>query len=87
MSTISHQPTATLRRPSWLEARNLWASISIVVIWASVLLTALFGPDFESVSASGDRTTIPVGGFVAFFALFATVAVAKYGFEKKARVD
>ena len=87
MSTISHEPAAMLRRPSWLEARNLWASVSIVVIWAAVLLTALFGPDFESVSAGGSRTTIPVGVFVAFFALFATVSVAKYGFEKKAHGD
>ena len=55
----------------------------IVAIWLAVLLATLYGPDFESVEATGARVTIPSGLGVAFFALFATVAVAKYGFERK----
>ena len=83
MSTISHEPATLVERPSWLAARNLWASVSIVAIWAGVVLTALFGPEFATISAGGNRTTIPSGIFVALFALFGTTAVAKYGFERK----
>ena len=84
MSTISHEPSAVATRPSWIDARNLWASVAIVAIWLAVLLATLYGPDFESVEVTGARVTIPSGLGVAFFALFATVAVAKYGFERKA---
>jgi hypothetical protein len=84
MSTISHEPSTLVRRATWIDARNVWASLSIVAIWASVLLTVLFGPDITSIDAGGNSTTIPTGVVVALFALFATRAVAKYGFEKRA---
>jgi hypothetical protein len=87
MSTISREPSAEastlVRRPSWAGARNMWASLAIVSMWLVVLLTAVFGPDLESVSAGTDRTVIPSGVAIGLFALFGTMSVAKHGFERK----
>jgi hypothetical protein len=82
MATIPHEPPALVRRPAWIEARNLWASLAVTAMWLTVLFTAMFGPDFETVSAGGDHVTIPSAIGVAFFVMFATIAVAKYGFDK-----
>ena len=82
MTTIPHEPSSLARRSVWLEARDLWASLAIAVIWLSVLFTAIFGPDFVSTS-NGTTTTIPSAIGVAFFALFATMSVAKYGFSRR----
>ena len=88
MSTVAHEPAALARRPSWIDARNLWATLSIVSIWAAVVLTLLFGPDLEAFSSGGsDRVSMPSGIFVAFFALLATYPVAKYGFERTPQDD
>jgi hypothetical protein len=85
MSAITHGPSAVDRRSTWIEARDMWASLAIVSIWLAVLVTAVFGPDFESVDAGGNRTTIPSAVAVALFALFATMSVAKYGFRRNAK--
>lgn len=83
MTTIPHEPSSLSRRSVWFDARDLWASLSIGVIWLAVSLTAVFGPDFVGTSNDGSSATIPSGIFVAFFAMFATKAVAKWGFSKK----
>jgi hypothetical protein len=86
MTTISPEPASAVRRSVWLDARDLWATLAIVVIWLAVLFVGVFGPDL-SVNAGttngGGTTTIPSGIGVAFFALFATMSVAKYGFTKR----
>jgi hypothetical protein len=87
MTTISQEPAAVGRRPWWIDARDMWASLAITAIWLSVLLTALFGPDIRSFSAGGDSTTVPSGVVVAVVALFATMAVAKYGLGRKTADD
>jgi hypothetical protein len=87
MSTISREPSAEAsdlaRRPSWIGARNMWASLAIVSMWLVVLVTTMFAPDFESWDVSGTHTVIPSGIVIALFALFGTMSVAKWGFERK----
>jgi hypothetical protein len=83
MTTIPHERSSRVQRSQWLDARDLWAASAIVAIWLAVLFTAIFGPDFVSTSADGNTTTIPSAIGVAFFALFATISVAKYGFSKQ----
>jgi hypothetical protein len=85
MTTIPHeQPSTVATRSVWLDARDLWTALAIVTIWLAVLFVGVFGPDFVSVG-NGSTTTIPSGIGVAFFALFATMAVAKYGFGRDRR--
>lgn len=85
MSTVAHPGLQPARR-TWFEARDLWASLAIAVIWLAVLFVSLFGPDFVSASADGSYTRIPSGIAVALFGLFATMAVAKYGFSRTKNV-
>jgi hypothetical protein len=84
MSTISHGSVPRRAGAGWSELFGLcevWTGIAIVAIWLAVLFTAVFAPDFVSIS-NGTVTRIPSALFVAFFAFLATSAVAKYGFRR-----
>ena len=61
----------------------MWASLAITVIWLAVLFSAVYGPDVRTVEAGGASTVVPSALGVAFFAVFATWAVAKYGYYRK----
>ena len=84
MSTVSSSlpPSSVGGRGSTLET---WASLVIVSIWLAVAVSAAFGPDLQSFDVPGSITTIPSGIVVALFAMFATMSVAKHGFDPKER--
>ena len=83
MTTIPQERPGLARRSIWFDARDVWVSLSIGVIWLAVMLVSLFGPDFHGNGNDGTSTVIPSGIIVAVFALFATMSVAKYGFGKR----
>lgn len=85
MTTISHEPSAVVRRRSWIDARDMWAALAIGSIWLAVLGSAAFAGDMHFQDAGGSSSTIPSVVVIAIFALLATVAVARHGFEPKER--
>ncbi len=85
MSTVSHEPSTVVRRPWWIDARNMWASLAIAAIWVAVVVTAAFGPTMKTYDAGGSGASIPSGIVVALFAMFATMSIAKHGFDQKER--
>lgn len=83
MTTIPQERPSPVHRSIWFDARDVWVSLAISVIWLAVILVSAFGGDFHGNGNDGTSTVIPSGIIVAFFALFATIAVAKYGFKKR----
>ena len=59
MTTIPHEQPSSLARSGSLDARDLLATVAIVVIWLAVLFVGVFGPDFVGRSIDGNATTIP----------------------------
>ncbi|MGZ8481923.1 MAG: hypothetical protein ACXWWO_05650 [Candidatus Limnocylindria bacterium] len=92
MTSISHEPSRVVRekRLAQLLVPEMWASLAIVVIWLSVLATAIWGPDIvtnNGVGDIGERTTVPSAVVVSLFAFLATWVVAKYGFRHGQETD
>jgi hypothetical protein len=84
MTTIPHeQPSSSVLRSIRFEGRELLTTVAIVAIWLAVLFVGVFGTDFAGHGNDGSSATIPSGIFVAFFALFATMSLAKHGFGKR----
>jgi hypothetical protein len=84
MATISHEaPSAptTRSRPERLVP-ELWTSLAIAVIWVTVLLDAIFGPDIVTRGVAGDSAVIPSAIVISFFAFLATWVVARHGFRR-----
>ena len=84
MSTISHEPSRVAPEPRGrreLVVPEMWASLSIVVMWLAVLFDAIFGPNIYAHGAGGDSSVIPSAVVLALFAFLATWVVAKYGFR------
>jgi hypothetical protein len=88
MTTIPHEPVASAGKRPWTESAGMtqmWATLAIVAIWFSVLITALFAPDIVTYSYIGDRATVPSGVVVALFAAIATWPIAWFGFRPERR--
>jgi hypothetical protein len=76
------------RRWTDFPVAEVVASITISVIWLTVLLDSLFGPDIVSESAApGTRSVVPSAVVVAFFAVIATWVIARYAFRRDQRRD
>jgi membrane protein YdbS with pleckstrin-like domain len=85
MSTLSHEPPAVVQeKRRWspeLRVTEMWAALSIIVIWLAVLFDAVFGPNKVNTSAGGNVSTVPSAVVVALFAFLGTWVVARYGFR------
>ena len=85
MTTITHEAPGPAEAPilERLGPPELWPSLAISVIWLTVLLDALFGPDIVTSNGSGTNTSsVPSAVAVALFAFLATWVVARYGFRR-----
>lgn len=84
MTTIPHPATSSSPRRATAGSipRELWASLTISVMWLTVLLDALFGPDIETRGVAGDTAVIPSAVVLAFFVFLATWIVARHGFRR-----
>ena len=90
MTTLSHEPSRTdqTHRPwSPVLVPEMWASLTIIVMWLSVLFDAVFGPDIVTTDVAGTSSTVPSAVVVALFAFLATWVVAKYGFVQERNRD
>jgi hypothetical protein len=89
MASLPHEPQPVVERSRptvEFTLRDLWASISICVIWLAVLFDAIFGPNIVSSSGAGTNTsTVPSAVVVALFASLATWSIAKYAFGRTGR--
>ena len=85
MTTLPHEPVRVVHEgPRWvlqLLAPEMWASLTIIVIWLAVLFDAIYGPNIETTTSSGDTSTVPSAVVVALFAFLATWVVARHGFR------
>ena len=91
MATVSHEPArvAQEKRPwaSQLAIREMWASLTIIVMWLAVLFDAVYGSNIVSTTPGGDSTSVPSAVAVAVFAFLGTWVVARYGFRSERKSD
>jgi hypothetical protein len=84
MASVTHEPPHAGEKDRWskIVVRETWTSLAIAVIWISVMLDALFGPNIVTTNSAGGGAVIPSAVVMTFFAFFATWIVAKYGFRR-----
>jgi len=88
--SVTHSAGRDRARPGWLYAVPMWAGLAIVSIWMAVLFVGLFAGDIVSINGTagaGTTTSVPSVIVVAFFALLATVPVARWGFGRAGKDD
>jgi len=87
MTTFPHEPARVVpTQPRWsrqLLVPEMWASLTIVVMWLAVLFDALWGPDIVTRGVAGDTATVPSAVVLALFAFLGTWVVARYGFRRE----
>jgi hypothetical protein len=88
MTTIPHEPSRAVqekpRLSTLLLVPEMWASLTIIVMWLAVLFDAIYGPDIVSHGVAGDSAIVPSAVVVALFAFLGTWVVARYGFRRDA---
>jgi hypothetical protein len=87
MTTFSHEPVKGMdERSHWTEVftRDLWVSLTISIMWVTVLLDALFGPNIETQTVTSHEVW-PSAVPISLFVLLATWLVARYGFRRDER--
>ena len=61
MATISHEPSRVVQaeRRWWFQllVPEMWASLTIIVMWLAVLFDAVFGPDIVTTGAGGGASS------------------------------
>ena len=84
MTTVPHEPVTTGASRWALDffGPDFWTSMAIMIIWLTVLLDALFGPDIVTDSFIGDHSTVPSAVVLSIPAFFATWVVARYGYRR-----
>jgi hypothetical protein len=87
--TATMQEQAAVRTPA--EGRTsrflvpeMWATVSIVVMWLAVLVVGVWGGDIVVHGVDGSGTVVPSGVAVAVFAAIGTGSVAKRVFGRRA---
>jgi len=81
MTTVMNETARSAKTPllQRLGPPELWPSLTISVIWLTVLLDALFGPNILTSNGAGTNTSsVPSAVAVALFAFLATWVVAHY---------
>lgn len=82
MTAFSHEtPTVDRARPALFAMPELWAAISIVVIWLAVLFDGVWGPDIVAHDAAGTGSSVPSVVVVAPCAVIATWLIARHAFR------
>ncbi len=91
MTTLSHETPRAVERPPLLQRLGppeMWPSLTISVIWLTVLFDAIFGPNIVTSDGGGTNTaTVPSAVVVALFAFLATWVVARYAFRRVPKSD
>jgi hypothetical protein len=91
MQTVSHEQSHVAPEgrlwASQIFVPEMWASLAIIVIWLSVLVDAIYGPNIVTSGVAGDHSSVPSAVAVALFAFLATWVVARYGFRHERRSD
>jgi hypothetical protein len=61
---------------------EVWATLSIVAMWLTVLFVGVFGSDMTFHGVDGSFTVMPAVAAVALFAAIGTVSLAKRVFGR-----
>ena len=70
-------------RASRFLVPEMWATVSIVVMWLAVLCVGVWGGDMTFQGTDTSSSVIPSGVAVAFFAALGTGSVAKRVFGRR----
>jgi hypothetical protein len=83
MAVVTQEQARPREAHRWdFPVAEVAASITISVIWLTVLLDSLFGPDIHSSTPGGTDSVVPSGVVLAVCALIATWVIARHAFGR-----